>query len=188
MSKHLLSLILVGSLASFCCIERTSAQQLAISHNLLYDAALAPNLGAELILDDKHTIGLSAFTMNNPYGHDLKVSGVVPQFRYWVGGRPLVREYIGLIGMATTYKGQIKDKIYDGDAVALGFCFGYAWVLSKRLSVEVGSSVGYYFFKQKSCYERDLYEGSITMNLLPNDTGTRILPIQAGITFTYIIK
>lgn len=175
-------------LASFYSVPRVSAQRLAISHNLMYDAALAPNLGAEIILNDRHTVGVSAFAANNPYGHDLKVVGIVPQYRYWISGRPLVREYIGIIGMVTTYKGLIKDKKYDGDAVAFGFCFGYAWPLSKRLSIEIGSSVGYYFYKQKSCYERDLYSGSISMNQLPNDTGTRILPIQAGVTLTYIIK
>lgn len=188
MSKHFLSITFVVLLTSFCAVRRVSAQQLAISHNLAYDAALTPNLGVEFILDDKHTMGISGFSLNTPYGCDLKASGIVPQYRYWISGRPFVREYIGLIGLATTYKGQLKNKRYDGDAVAFGVCFGYAWVLTKRLSIEVGSSVGYYFFKQKSCYEKDLYAGSITMDQLPNDTGTRILPIQAGITLTYIIK
>ena len=51
--------ILIALLLFFCVFQDAVAQRVALRNNLLYDATLTPNLGAEIRLDSTWTLGLN---------------------------------------------------------------------------------------------------------------------------------
>ena len=66
--------------------QTLSAQRLAVKTNLLYDAALSPNLGLEAAVAPRWTIDLSGnlnawdFSDNRKWKHYL----IQPEVRYWL--------------------------------------------------------------------------------------------------------
>ena len=51
--------ILIALLLFFCVCQDAVSQRVALRNNLLYDATLSPNLGAEVCLDSTWTLGLN---------------------------------------------------------------------------------------------------------------------------------
>ena len=75
---------LVAAMPFFCACLPSAAQDVAVKTNLLYDAALTLNLGAEVRLLPRWTMdvsgNLNAWAVN---GHRWKHWVVQPEFRYW---------------------------------------------------------------------------------------------------------
>ena len=71
------------------------AQLLAVKTDGLKWALMSPNIGVEVVTGDKTSIDFSAYGNYKPWGKDMKMVVVQPEFRYWFNGRPMVREYIG---------------------------------------------------------------------------------------------
>ncbi|MDE5916022.1 MAG: DUF3575 domain-containing protein, partial [Duncaniella sp.] len=71
-------------LGAFCCIH-TSAQDIAVKTNLLYDASLTINVGAEMQVAPKWSVDLSG--NYNPWtlsgGKKWKHWLIQPEARYW---------------------------------------------------------------------------------------------------------
>ena len=71
-------------LLSVCAVQ-TSDAQVALKSNLLYDAALSPNIGAEVGVAPKWSLevsgNLNAWTLDN--GRRWKHWLVQPEVRYW---------------------------------------------------------------------------------------------------------
>lgn len=136
------------------CIS-ASAQKVAIKNNLLYDAALTPNLGLELAIGEKTSLDISGnyndFKLSNDkmWKHWL----VQPEFRFWTCDR-FNGSFWGIHAMGGEYnwanlhlpfgvaKG-LRDHRYEGWYVGGGISYGYQWVLSNRWSLEATIGVGY---------------------------------------------
>lgn len=178
------------SLAAFlACGERMSAQNLAVKTNALMWAALTPNAGLELVTGEHTSFDFSVFGHRNPYGMSSEVLGIQPEFRYWFSGRPMVREFIGVGALLATYDTVVGQKVFDGDALGVGLTGGYVFPLGKRWNLELSGSLGLVYYHQKKYSVGDSYDDYfVDGKPKANSRGYEILPIDLGVTFTYIIK
>lgn len=132
---------------------------MAVKTNLLYDAALLPNLAIEIPFG--HNYNWSAEIEGNwswwntnagSYRyHRIQMAGA--SLRRWFGnktGRPLNGWYVGAYTYGGTYdvrlftrknsdKGQLSNWSYSG-----GLTAGYAMRIAKRFNLEFGLSAGYF--------------------------------------------
>ena len=180
----LLPLLLAASL------QRAEAQQVAINTNVLMWGAMTPNLGVELVTGEHSSVGLSLFGHKNPYGMTSRLLGFQPEYRYWFNGRPMIREYLGIGMLLTTYDITWKKKnVYDGDAVGIGLTGGYVFSLGKRWNLELSGSFGLLWFRQKQYYVHDNYDDYFVDEAAKtNARGYKLFPVKLGVTFSYIIK
>ncbi len=138
----------------------TKAQEMTLSNNLLYDATLTPNLQLGVTLSPHWSMGVTTGFRPWPIGN-LKQKKwrhllISPEIRYWADSLRL-GHFIGMNFVYShfnagytdmlIYKG-VKDERRQGDLVALGATYGYAWHLGRRwtLEAQVGLAVGYAWY------------------------------------------
>ncbi len=216
LTKISLTVLLLLSLIT----TRASAQTLALRTNLLYDATLSPNLGAEVRLGSSWSaginVGLNAWdidkTKNKKWRHVL----VAPNIRHYFGQkRDTLNHYtfedgrvvnvrhdsvtvynsghyleldaiyshfnVGNVKFPFGLYKSVRDRRLQGDLLALGAKYGYAWILARdwRIEAEAGVAVGYAWFKEYDCDHCGTYYGK----------GDRIFLLpQLGINVVYIIN
>lgn len=159
------------------------AQMLALKTDALWDCALTPNLTAELVTGGKTSLCISVFGNRKPWGLDMKMLGVIPEFRYWFNGRPMVREFIGIAPVVAGYDITWDNEVYKGDAYGAGLTFGYAFCLSTRWNLELHAGVGCVYYDHKHYYVTDMYtENRRTAH------GYSFIPYKVGVSFAYIIR
>ena len=106
------------------------AQKLSINTDVVMLATQTYNLGAEMTIGNRSTLGLTVFGNHNPYIHkDMKVVGVQPEYRYYFGGRPLYHHFVGVGLLAADYNVIHKHVRYDG-------------YLSNKLALDAHAGVG----------------------------------------------
>ena len=105
------------------------AQSLALKTDALWDLAMTPNLGLELVMGNRTSINLSVFGNHKPWGQNIQMYGLQPEFRYWFSGHPMFREFIGV-----------------------------AFYLSPHWNLECYGSFGAVWYDQKHYYETDNYK------------------------------
>ena len=173
-----------------CAVQhRAAAQQVAVKTNALMWAALTPNLGFEVVTGEHTSVDLSVFGHKNPYGVKSGLLGIQPQFRYWFNGRPLIREFIGVGALLSTYDITWKKSVYNGDAIGLGLVGGYVFSLGKRWNLELSGSFGFMYFLQKQYRINDNYDDYFVDEAVKtNAKGYKLFPVDLGVTFIYIIK
>lgn len=144
----------------------TRAQNVAVKTNLLYDATATANLGLEIGLAPRWTLDLSgnlnAWSQNEQvkWKHWL----AQPEVRFWFCDR-FSRHFLGahLIGAAFNFGGLdndlaflgtdfsvLSDNRYQGYAYGGGLAYGFAFVLSRHLNLELEAGFGYMYLD----YER----------------------------------
>lgn len=167
------------------------AQQVALNTNALMWAAMTPNLGCEIVTGERTSLDLSLFGHYKPYGVESKLAGFQPEFRYWFGGRPMVREFIGVAALASTYRIIWNDNVFDGDAVGAGITFGYAFLIKKRFNIQCYGGFGAVYFRQKQHSDSSNYDdyfGAGGRSSKINSSGYKLMPIKLGVSFSYILK
>ncbi|MCI9606635.1 MAG: DUF3575 domain-containing protein [Muribaculaceae bacterium] len=149
----ILAALFIGSAAA-------KAQDVAVKTNLLYDATLTVNLGAEVRLAPKWSFDLSgnlnAWDINS---HKWKHWMVQPEARYWfceglqghfVGAHLLGGEYnVGNVDLNFKMLGtdfrNLKDHRYQGWYTGAGIAYGYSWILGKHWNFEAEIGVGWIY-------------------------------------------
>lgn len=185
-NKIIICLCLVV-LASLC--GKVSAQNISIKTNALMLGAGLPNVGLEIATSDRTSVDISAFGGYKPYGLDIKMASIQPEFRYWLSGRTMTREWIGFTVLGVTYDMKIKNKTYNGDAFGFGFTFGYALPLTSRCNIEFSAGIGGYLFRQIQHDADDNVNDYIETGYdMANASGFKILPSKLSVSFTYIFK
>ncbi len=140
------------------------AQEVALKTNLVYDALLTVNLGAEVQLAPRWSLDLSgnlnAWTLDQ--GKKWKHWMVQPEARYWfcdamaghfVAAHALGGQYnVGHIDMGSlnflgTNLKNLKDHRYQGWYGGLGVAYGYSWILSRHFNIEAELGVGWIYTK-----------------------------------------
>ena len=135
-----------------------SGQDFALKTNLLYDAALTVNAGAEIGLAPRWTLDLSGnyngWTVD---GHKWKHWLAQPEARYWFCER-FAEHFLGVHALGGQYNfGNIPNNIkflgtdfsilndnrVQGWAAGAGVAYGYAFVLGKHWNIELEIGVGY---------------------------------------------
>lgn len=154
-----LKLLVLMSLLTFIT-ARSNAQDVAVKTNLLYDATLTANLGAEVKLTPKWTADLSA-NLNNWVvdGRRWKHWLLQPEGRYWfcqafsghfVGAHLLGGQYnYGNLDMDFKFLGtdfgKLKDHRYQGWMVGAGVAYGYSWILDRHWNIEAELGIGWVY-------------------------------------------
>jgi hypothetical protein len=164
------------------------AQMFAFNTDLAWDVACVPSLGIEIGTGNSTSFAFNAFGGYKPWGCDSKFVGVQPEFRYWLSGRSMHQQYIGIGGIIASYDFPVARKIYDGYTAGLGVTFGYAYKLNKHFVLTLHGGCGLLFYNQKEYFKGDDYD-SYTINgeVQSNATGYNILPTNVGVTISYIL-
>lgn len=183
--KRILFLIGICSLFIF----PAQAQRVAVKTNALMLGLMTPNVGCELVTGERSSVDLTVFGNHKPYGMNMKMIGVQPEYRYWFNGRPMTRQYVGVAALGVSYDIEWKDRVYNGDAAGIGLTMGYVLNIKKRFNIEFYGGLGAVYFRQKQYYAGDnLDDFESNGNKRANAYGYKLLPIKLGVSFSYIIK
>jgi len=146
----------------------------ALKTNLLYDAALLPNLTVELYLGRQWSVAVEGncswwvfgSPVQNQWFHRVQVAGV--ELRKWVKSPyPLHGHAIGVYGMTGNYDIRLfpKDEYGMGElsrrSWSAGLSYAYAFPISRRFNLELGLAVGYVngkYYKYNYCVEETQWE------------------------------
>lgn len=182
MKKYILSLII-----AFATSVGMRAQMCAINTDAIWDIAMIPSLGIEVGTGNATSLVFNAFGGYKPYGMDAKCFGVQPEFRYWLSGRSMHQQFIGVGALGASYKLPLGGKIYDGYTAGAGVTFGYAVKMSQRFVLTLHGGCGLLFYNQKEYFKGDDYDNPTYGLIRANASGYNILPTNLGVTFSYII-
>jgi len=176
----LLTMLMLGATAA--------AQHLSLRNNLCYDGALTPNLGFDVALSDRWSLGMNAGFRPWPSDDNVEKKWrhllLAPELRRWSAdqrllrlaqGDSLYRSRMGYWGLNLVYSHynvggvkfplglykSVRDHRLQGDMAALGVFYGYTWRLSRllRLEAELGLAVGYAWAKKYDCPHCGTYYG-----------------------------
>ncbi len=167
--------LLLTLLAGLLSVQRAEAQEVALKTNILYDATLTANLGAEVQVAPKWSVDLSGNlnAWSFSHGRRWKHWMLQPEARYWfceplgghfVGVHALGGQYnIGHIDLSGKMLGtdfsKLKDHRYQGWFAGLGVAYGYSWLLGRHWNLEAEIGIGwtytrYDLFECKGCGRR----------------------------------
>ena len=176
-------------------LTTASGQDFALKTNIIYDATATINLGAEIGLAPKWSLDLSgnlnAWSKNShtKWKHWM----VQPEARYWFCDR-FSRHFIGahLIGGAFNFGNinndlsflgtdcsVLSDHRYQGYAYGCGVAYGFAFMLSKHLNLELEAGFGYMYLD----YER--FECDGCGRKVADDIHHYVGPTKAAINLVY---
>lgn len=185
LKKYLMaSAVLLGVLLGF--EQLAGAQQVALRSNVLNDVLLTPDIGLEMVTGEHSSLSVSVFGHSKPYGIDSKLIAAQPQFRWWFNGRPLVREYVGIVALFSSYDMSMGERSYKGIAGGIGITGGYVLPLGRRWGVEFSGGVGVVAFSQRRSSRYDSF-GDLDGEA-HNSRGYKLMPMNLGVTFIYIMK
>ena len=144
-----------------------SAQQVTLSNNLLYDAALTPNLRVGLRLSEHWSMGLTAgyrpWPTNDDTNRKWKHLLLSPSLRYWkdsvnvhhfFGANVIYSHYnVADVKFPFGLYKSVRDERRQGDLLALGVFYGYSWPLGRYWNLEpfIGVAVGYTWYDRYEC-------------------------------------
>lgn len=143
-----------------CTLMGVRGQDINVKTNLLYDATLTVNAGAEVGLAPRWSFDLSGnyngWSVNH---HKWKHWLVQPELRYWfcdhfaghfVGIHALGGQYnLGNIKNSINFLGsdfsKLTDRRYQGWYVGAGIAYGYSFILNRHLNLELEAGFGYIY-------------------------------------------
>lgn len=147
----------------------------ALKTNLLYDALLIPNAGAELYLGRGWSAGAGwthAWWKNDSRHRYWRIYGLDVDVRKWFGEaaalKPLTGHHIGVYMQALTYDfetggrgfigGQPGGDIFDRPTWCAGVEYGYSMPVAERLNIDFNIGLGahwgrqYEYTPEDNCY------------------------------------
>lgn len=186
----LLALLMGGS------VSKVNAQEWAIKTNVVYDATATINLGVEIGLAPKWTLDISGNL--NAWSKDEHTRWkhwlVQPEARYWFCDR-FSRHFIGAhaIGGAFNLGGinnnlsflgtdfsVLKEKRYQGYAYGGGIAYGFAFMLSEHINLELEAGFGYMYL------DYDIYECGNCGRRIDEGTHHYVGPTKAAINLVFL--
>lgn len=181
--------IFLGALTALLFLPiAANAQMLSANTDVLWDAAMSPNIGFELTVANKSTLQVNAITSQKPYGKDLRFTAVQPEYRYYFSGRPMYKHFVGLSAFGAVYKATIQDKDYNGSAAGAGITFGYVLPLAKRLNIDFHAGMGVAKYRQKEYYLDQEHNTNAAGYEEANANGWLLVPTRIGVSLSYILK
>ena len=149
---------------------KTYRSLFALKTNLLFDAALAPNVEVEFPLgrDSRWSIMVEDWfpwfrvshnekgdaspyyrSDQRPTRHSYEVWTLGAELRYWFTPRcraakpALSGTFLGIYGAGGKYDVEWKSEGYQGEFTSFGITLGHSWVLSRHWNLELSASGGY---------------------------------------------
>lgn len=148
-------------LAALVCLSLTTVkgQQVAVKTNVLYDALLNVNVGAEFGLAPRWTLDVSGNLNMWTLSHDRRWKHwlLQPEARYWFCDR-FSGHFLGFHAHGGQYNAgglkngisflgsdlsALSDSRYQGWFVGAGVAYGYTWILGRHWNFELEIGVGY---------------------------------------------
>ena len=137
--------------------QKTDLKLLSISTNLLYDAALIPNIGLEVSLGKKWTVGAdwfyTWFSSDSRHRYWQGYGGYLTVRRYFGNGpQPsnpdyarLTGHHLGVYALGLTYDVEWGGKGYQADKFGFGggVEYGYALPIGRRLDLDFSIGIGF---------------------------------------------
>lgn len=150
--------------------ETAEIQRFALKTNLLYDAALMPNLELEWLINDNWSVSLEGnvawwkFDYNKIY----RLALVSPEVRYHINPRARWRGmYVGAFASGGLYQLEYRHNGYRGEGAMAGLSFGYMWPITKNLSFDAEIGAGYMYTRYKeyeSVHGHKVYQLTKSLN------------------------
>lgn len=140
---------------------------MAIKSNLLYDAALIPNVAVEFSLKDNWTLGagwMHAWWKNDRHNRYWRIYGAEFDVRKYFGkvvsGRPFSGHHLGAFVQFLTWDFELGKRgymcgkpggdIWDKAGKGVGIAYGYSLPVSSRLNLDFGIGAGVFM---GTCYK-----------------------------------
>ena len=143
-----------------------SMAQWSLKNNLLYDAALTPNIGVETRFSQKWTgavnLGFSPFETGTSSTRRWRHLLVMPEARYWFC-EAYSHHFLSANVVYSHYNASrldlpiygTKDFRYQGDLVGAGVSYGYAIPIGKNkhwnIEFEIGADLCYTWYDKYNC-------------------------------------
>lgn len=123
----------------------------ALKTNLLFDAALAPNVEVEVPFgrDREWSVMGEVWFPWDVWHHNSRAYEILTiglELRRWLGScRPLLTgTFVGLYAAGGKYDLEWSSVGDQGEFTSLGATFGHSWAISSRLNIEASVSAGFY--------------------------------------------
>jgi hypothetical protein len=125
---------------------------IAAKTNLLYDAAIIPNVGVEVYLGKNFSVAgnwMYSWWKSDRVSWYWRTYGGDLALRYWLGRaakeKPLTGHHIGLYGQILTYDIEVGGRGYLGDRWSYGggLEYGYSLPVRQRLNIDFTLGLGY---------------------------------------------
>ncbi len=142
-------------------VSHVQAQDWAIKTNVLYDATATANIGVEVGLAPKWTLDISGNLNGWSKNEETKWKHwmVQPEARYWFCDR-FSRHFLGVhaitgafnfgglnnnISFLGTDFSRLQNQRYQGYAYGCGIAYGFAFMLSEHINLELEAGIGYMY-------------------------------------------
>lgn len=141
-----------GKAAGECLECEECSPRIAVKTNLLQDALLTPDVGVELCLGRRWSVGAEgvwAWWSRNARHRFWRVYGGWAEFRYWPGKRPLRRamtgHHVGMYCSALSYDFEFGGKGWQSPGLTwgVGVSYGYSLPIGDRLNLDLSVRAGY---------------------------------------------
>lgn len=169
---------------------------LALKTNLLFDAALMPNVEIEVPVGKRWSVnGEYAFPWwqfdRGKYCMQVLMGGL--EGRYWLGSRKsredrevLTGHFLGLYAGGGKYDLQWGEKGYQGEFfIAAGVSYGWATRIARHLHLEFNIGIGLLRTDYRHYHARDNYQ---TLLWQENGKYTRFGPTKAKISLVWLLN
>lgn len=134
-------------------VATAGPDRFVLKTNLLYYAALMPNVEVEWMFADRWSAALefqSAWYGKNWPHKAYRLATVMPEVRFWAIDRSRWHGmYVGVFAGAGLYDLSDKKKGHRGEGFLAGLSVGYMWPISNRLSLDAGIGAGYMHARDK---------------------------------------
>lgn len=162
-----------------------NAQMVAVKSDILKWGAMVPNLGLELVVGNKTTLGVDVFGTNNVWWTEhAELIAISPNYKFWFSGRPLTRQFVGLSAQLANYSIHYGKECYQGNSAAVGVIGGHIFNLSSRWNLELSGGLSLLAYEQKQYLKGDNYE---LYGERSNSWGTMLFP-WLEVSLSYIIN
>lgn len=168
----------------------------AVKTNLLFDAALMPNIEIEVPIGKRWSVnGEYMFPWwlldGDKYSLQILMGGL--EGRYWLGSREnrmnrevLTGHFLGLYAGGGKYDLQWKDNGYQGEFfIAAGISYGYAHEIARNLRLEYNIGIGLLRTDYRHYHARDNYQ---TLLWQENGKYTWFGPTKVKISLVWLLN
>lgn len=143
------------------------AQTVSVKNNIAYDATLTPNLGVEVAMDSVWSlggeIGFRPWPFSDKTTRKYRHLLIAPEVRryfsrvgegHFAGASVVYTHYnVGGVTLPFGLYPSVKRKRKEGDALAIGPFYGYAWRIDRhwRFEAAAGFALGYAWYDAYQC-------------------------------------
>lgn len=146
----------------------------AIKTNLLYDAALMPNIEMEWLINNHWSVSAEwniAWWGDDMNAKSYRISEIGSEVRYWIKPHaPWHGMYVGLSAGGGWYDlWYISNPGHYGEGMVTGASFGYMWPVGKNFSMQAEIGVGYVYSRDREYIPYDghyVYQRTKSLNYI----------------------